>query len=235
MFKKIKNWFEMYPPPYADIKGWNDFDKECKKKYPIRYWLNEILIPNTVWPIERRYKSVKDWFRYRLFERLHMINTKLEPGYYDTDRRILYGMFSLLVDFVEIEKAWMQYISNKKYKKPWYHMKRFRDKEMGLTYLEWEITHPEVPDHQSKEAKEIRELYLWWTKDRPNRIDPDDYYYKYIEENPEEDPFYKIINYEMSQEKSKIFEKINKLEQEYYNEDTFMLKRLISIRESLWT
>lgn len=233
--KKINQWLAMDPPSCADSKGWRAFDKHCKENFPIRYWLNETLIPNT-WDVVINFlKELRNQIRYRLTEKLHIIDTKLPAGYYDVDSRILHGMFSLLVDFVEIELAWMQKISMKDYKKPWYHFKRFRNKEFGLEYLNWEIGLGEESQHQSDSAKEIKELYFWWMTTRPNRKDPYD-----LMDIPEfqtkEHKLYEWLDNDLYYPKRKeVYEQINIIETQYIDEDTEMLIRLIKVRESLWT
>jgi len=175
IFKKIKDWFDMYPPEFADLDEWNEIDKKNKIKYPIRYWIEDTLIPNTWWPISRTYGSIVSYIRFGYFEKLYLINTKLSKDYHDADRRLLHGMFSLLVDFVEIEKAWMQAILYEDYKRPWWKLNsRFRSREMGLEYLDWEITliNDEHDNLQGENAKIIKELYLWWVDIRSARIDP---------------------------------------------------------------
>ena len=233
--KNINQWFTMYPPSCTDSKGWRSFDEQCKENFPIRYWLNETLIPNT-WDVVIRFlKEIRNQIRYRFFEKLHIISTKLPYGYHDTDYRMLYGMFSLLVDFVEIELAWMQLISSKDYKRPWYHVKRFRNKEFGIEYLNWEIELRDENKSQSESAEEIKKLYFWWMTIRPNRPDPYD-----LMDIPEfqskGNKLYDWLdNDSNSIRKKEIFEQITILENQYNDEDTEMLTRLIKLRGSLWT
>lgn len=52
----------------------------------------------------RLFRGVINWFRYRTTRRYFLVNTGLEPNYYDVDTRMLHACFSLLVDFVEKEK-----------------------------------------------------------------------------------------------------------------------------------
>lgn len=224
----------MYPPSCGSGEEWAIIDKINKLKYPKRYWLNEVLIPNVWWPIPRFFKNIRDQIRWRFFEKFHIIDTKLKPEYYDCDHRMLHGMFALLVDFVEIEKAWMQAVFSESYKKPWYPFARFRDRERGIKYLEWEMTLTEKDEspEQAKNAKIIKELYLWWVDVRPVRLDP----YELMTEDifpPDRNLFDRIGK--TTDEQHKIFERINELEKENDDEDTEMLVKLIKLRGSLWT
>lgn len=236
IIKKFKNWFDMYPPPYAEMEEWDNIDKNNHSKYPIRYWLNETLIPNVWWPIERNYNNIVSYIRFGFFEKMHFINTGLKPDYYDADTRLLHGMFSLLKDFVEVEKAWMEAVFNKDYKRPFWKLNnRFRNREFGIEYLNWEISlgdeHEEANKSQAGAAQIIKDLYLWWVDERPNRMDPYDLL-------PKEPVFNKelIRNIDkISPERKKIYKEIHKLEEQYYKEDTEMLIKLIKIRRNLWT
>ena len=125
-------------------------------------------------------EKLLDYIRFRTYDRYDRIKlNSLEPSYYDVDTRLLHGMFNLLVDFVEIEKANMEIIFGEDdlYSRPTFHKwysriyrrikKLFstqRFPEKGLAYLDWEInnTDKDFPESQREYAKEEKELYLWW-------------------------------------------------------------------------
>ena len=69
----------------------------------------------------------------------------------------------------------------------------------------------------SDSDQDLKELYEWWTKTRPNRSDPID---SITKETHGEDYFMLWID---------------EIEQEYYKEDTEKLKQLMGCRERLWT
>jgi len=226
LLKKINHWFEMHPPEMAGLEEWDEIDKKNKIKYPIRHFLNDVLIPGIWWPIERFYGEIVSYIRFGFFEKLHLIDTKLPHNYQEVDTRLLHGMFSLLVDFVEVEKAWMETIFNKNYKRPWWKLNsRFRERELGIKYLDWEITliNNEHDNIQGENAKIIKDLYLWWVDERSKRKDP------YV--------LMDLDNWDniSKEEKSSICKQISKIEQDEYDEDTEMLKKLIEVRGSLWT
>ena len=235
IIKKIKDYIEMYPPDAAGLEEWDKIGEENKVKYPIRYWIAETLIPNTWWPVSRTYDSIISYIRFGFFEKLHLIDTKLKPDYYDCDTRLLHGMFALLVDFVEIEKAWMEAIFNENYKRPFWKLdSRFREREMGLKYLDWEITliNSEHDNLQGENAKIIKELYLWWVDIRPARMDPYD-----LMPDPELDEDGKEIWFPKKPDpkRTEMFKKIDYLERDYFLEDTQMMEKLVGVRGSLWT
>jgi hypothetical protein len=98
-----------------------------------------------------------------------------------------------------------------------------------------------VPTGQALAAKEIKELYLWWTTVYPNRPDPYDAsgWTAACEASRianggklnwgvEKDPALKKAQ-------NKAHKLLQKIEADYEKEDEAMLIRLIKIRQSLWT
>jgi len=91
---------------------------------------------------------------------------------------------------------------------------------------------------QAEAAKEMKDIYLWIKDVRPNRPDPhvvsglEEYYKdKEISEiflNPHADPVVKA-------RVMKMYEEERKIEQQYDDEDTEMLIRIIKQRSSMWT
>ena len=145
-------------------------------QWKIRHWVSEL-----IWAI-----------RYRTIDKYHVIKIhSLKPDYYDTDTRLLHGMFDLLVDFIEGEKAHMELVFGEK--KTWKEKFYFkflpscltpRSRERGLRYLDWEISLKDTPTQfpeeipiyksQSEIAQTIKDLYIWWKDVRPLRKDPSD-------------------------------------------------------------
>lgn len=253
----LANWIRGTKKPFSETsKGWLTWRREAKDAHPVRYWLAETALD-----------SIQDFFRYpshifnngryyiknRFFDKIHYLPTRLEPGrYYDLDQRFLHGCFETLIDFVEVEKAWMKYIcdddSKVKYDTPWRvsqwwtRLWSWRCPQAGLDYLDWEITlgDPTLPEDQRCESQaqaalETKELYNWWKNVRPSRRDP--YDESGWTEASKADP----INFDdfefgkTTPEKKLALEKMRQLELKYEREDEEMLIRLIKIRRSLWT
>ena len=101
------------------------------------------------------------WLRWRTCDKYHVVNTGLEPGYYDKDFQMQCAMMSLLEDYVEKE---LPAISCDKYNTP---------QEAGIAHLDWEIGLQDSPS-QAEAAKEVKQIYLWW-KEHKERIYEDDY------------------------------------------------------------
>lgn len=247
-------------PGAATSEGWGKWKNENVGK--IGYWIAEEglnYIQDTVMFVPDVYENCRVYIVNRYIDKPHYIDTKLEKGkWHEFDTRLLHGLFEMLVNFVEVEKAHWQHIgfhleddeNKKKHKTP--------SREDGLAYLDWEIglvyeedqgVDSELigqPTHQAIAAKEIKELYLWWKDIRPNRPDPYDEsgwsehckqerldgrgLFEYTEDKRTEEEIE-----EDKKRRSEIFDLLRKIEEDQEQEDTDMLIRLIKIRKKCWT
>ncbi len=213
------------------------------------YWVTEVLlnrIQNTLLFIPDVYRNISLYIHNRYIDKTHYINTKLEKGkYYEFDTRLLHGLFEMLVDFVEVEKASRQsaseHINNEGiiYNKKDYPIS---SREAGLKYLDWEIGLGEASQSQAEVAKEIKELYLWWKDIRTNRVDPMEESGWTAHCDSERLAGRELFGCSIKKRTEKdeirvqnIFELMHKLEDTQNQEDTDMLIRLIKIRKSCWT
>lgn len=249
--------------PYAaDSKGWKEWEASAKAKHPIRYWLVEEAFDAVqkfiYWPVEKLY-NVKYYVVNRWIDQSHALVAHpkhIKPGQYsDFDTRILVCLFDELVDFVEIEKAYSNYRWHEEKLKTlkWWQGGRWRTRtwrsaEAGLAHLEWESTLTDEewikdksqakPTLQAVVAKEIIDLYKWWTEVYPNRPEPmdasgwsaycddkTDRGIDFFDHDPEADKW----------DTGAMHSKMREMEKAYEAEDTEMLIRLIKIRGSLWT
>ncbi len=196
---KFADWLRGTSKPSARReKDWDTWKKSAQKK-SFRYWLAEEgldRLQNLLnWP-KNRLNDVRHYCNNRWIYKTHSLNSRLKPGqWYDFDTRMFHAAFDSLVNFVEIEQAWLNVICSdkayKKYRKRWYYFFLFthqwRSPEAGLDYLKWaaNLRHDEEwldkndpefgkPTQQSIAAKETLELYTWWKEIRPKRPDPID-------------------------------------------------------------
>lgn len=148
------------------------------------------------------------WVRWRTTDRFHVLNLKGEdgqkPGYMDADRVLLLANFKVLRDFVEKE-----------------------DPQVGLRTIEdyrYPAMTPEeeavLETHQLAPAREIRALYDWWTKERPQA-------HKDLAEFIE-------VNLVPQAKRGAANEWVAR-ETALYEKDTEMIVRLAKIRDWLWT
>jgi hypothetical protein len=237
-------------PEAATGEEWDEWNKETQLNHPYVYWFNEELL-DTIQDVYLFPKDIYDtfhtWITYSYIKHTPIINTHLKRGdFCAADELILHGMFSILVDFVECEKASMQLWCNKDEPRPWWmkssltRWAKFRNPELGLKYLDWESKLGVESPWQAKKAQDIIRLYNWWKNIRPNRVDSYDesgltaYYAdkeatmipisSHFSSKPEEKDVWEALS-----------DRENEISQRYEDEDTKMLMKLIEIRRGLWT
>lgn len=201
-----KRFADNTKPNAATMSEWREWKKDFRTAHPFIYWFTEDFL-NDVQDVVNYPRDKLIDFRYwgynRFVSKPHFMDTKLKRGqYHEVDTRILHGLFETLVDFVEIEKAWMNVVfseeEREKYGLPWWkrvpqflRWKQWRCPEAGIDHLKWEMSlvnecewmtdderanAPECgqPTSQAIAAREVFELYHWWKNVRPNRPDPYD-------------------------------------------------------------
>jgi hypothetical protein len=249
--------------------GWAEWEDEAKRYHPVRYWLAEeglgYVQDFVTWPVRKLY-DIKYYINNRWVSRTHSLTAHprdIKPGQWqDVGNRFLPCLFNELVDFVEIESAWSHIAwgdkeARAKYDPPfwasgWFRWRVWRCPQAGLDHLDWAMTltnndwcepdHPEYgkPTGQAIRAKEIKELYTWWTVTRPARPDAYDAsgWTDYCEQA-------RILNGgrlfgskktpELEKLSNKSHKLLQKIEAAYEKEDEAMMIRLIKARDSLWT
>jgi len=249
---------------------WDDWTTAAQMKHNFRYWLAEeglsYLQDFVTWP-NRKLNDIRYYINNRWVSHSHALTAHardIQPGSWcDVGNRFLPCLFNELVDFVEIEQAWHHCIwsdeAKTKFNVPWYRsgwlrLRTWRNAEAGMEYLRWAETltnaefldddkkHLAEPTYQAKAAKEIIELYTWWTVTYRARPDPydasgwtaycDAMRVKYpgglLSSLNSKDP-------EDQKASDKAHKLLTKIEKAYTKEDEAMMIRLIKIRESLWT
>jgi hypothetical protein len=251
---------------------WHEWEDRAKAAHPFRWWIAEegldyaqkffCFIPDKLNDI--RYYINNRWVSHS--HRLTAHPRDIRPGSWsDVGSRFLPCLFNELVDFVEIEQAWHHCMwsdeAKTKFDVPWWRsgwlrLRTWRCPEAGMEYLKWasELTWGDdeyldkdderygKPTSQAVAAKEIIELYTWWTETYRNRPDPYEAsgWTAYCEaaraanggklswSGSKDTPELKKMN-------NKSHKLLRKIEADYEKEDEAMMIRLIKIRESLWT
>jgi hypothetical protein len=248
---------------------WDEWRTTAQMRHNFRYWVAEEAldaVQNFVnYPMDKL-NDIRYYINNRWISKSHALTADprdIRPGNWcDVGNRFLPCLFKELVDFVEIEQAWHYCMWNdeerKKFNVPWWRsgwlrLRTWRSPEAGLAYLNWAstLTNEEfldddkkseaVPTYQATAAKEIIELYTWWTTTYRNRPDPYDAsgWTAACEAS-------RIANggrLSFSSEKDPVLRKasdkahklLQKIEKAYEAEDEEMMIRLIKIRQSLWT
>ena len=115
---------------------------------------------------------------------------------------------------------------------------------MTLTHSDYlEPTDPNYgkPTPQALRAKELKELYVWWTETYRNRPDPYDAsgWTEYCEAsrlaNGGKLNFSGDKSPELKKMSNKSHKLLQKIEAAYEKEDEQMMIRLIKVRDALWT
>ena len=258
-FETIKAQLDLQKPDALPWGEWETWHASTKSSRPFVYFLMETLPTKSqdVWRFfTKPFTDLRYAIRVRIFDKYHIIKTGLPPGYIDGDTRIMHGLFNLLIDFVEVERALMYVIfsaeAQQRHKHPWWSVgrtrfKAFRDPAAGLAHLKWEMTldSPSLPAHeqspsQAASAREIWEMYHWWKFARPARPDPNDAsgWSEHCDllrarghnlfNTSDETP-------EERRRSRECLDRSREIQEIYDAEDDQMLIRLIKIRKSLWT
>ncbi len=222
------------------------------------------------WPVRKIY-DVKYYINNRWVSRTHSLTahkSDIKPGNWcDVGNRFLPCLFNELVDFVEIELAWWHLAwagkeERAKYNMPWwavgwFRIRTWRCPQAGLDNLAWQMNIRadtsyglkegdkgwNEPTRQAINAKEIFDLYTWWTTVYRNRPDPHDasgwsaYCDKKREVQGGNISLFsdKGVSKELKKEGERALKLTQKIEDQYRKEDEAMMIRLIKIRDSLWT
>lgn len=140
----------------------------------------------------------------------------------------------------------------------WWRWRTWRCPEAGLADLEWRRNHRWTENEVGADSEavgqltphaaayqEIYELYKWWTEVYHNRPDPHDAsgWTAWCERKRTSytgDSAIALFDFENESESEretsrKILDNCRELEEQFENEDTEMLTRLIRIRHHLWT
>jgi hypothetical protein len=248
---------------------WHNWENEAKGYHPVRYWIAEEAldaIQNFIWwPVDQLY-ALKYYINNRFVTRTHSLTAHprdIRPGdWCDVGNRFLPCLFNELVDFVEIESAWSHIAwgskeDRAKYNPPfwasgWFRWRVWRCPQAGIDHLDWAMTLTNTdwcePDHkdygkptgQALRAKEIKELYTWWTTVYPNRPDPHDIsgWSEYCEKKRDLNDgrlFGSKETPEIKKLGNQALKLSTKIEKQYADEDEAMMIRLIKARDSLWT
>jgi len=258
-------------PRAETMEGWDNWHTTAKMRYNFRYWLAEEgldYIQNAIYYIPDRIYAVKYYINNRWVSHTHALtahSSLISKGQWcDVGHRFLPCLFSELVEFVEVELAWWHLVwedkeKRKKYNAPWWrfgwwNMRLWRCPQAGLDNLAWQAslirdeqyTNKDDPNfgqptEQAITAKEILDLYTWWTEVYLKRPDPYEAsgWSAYCAASREANGGSLSWGADKSPELKKMSDKAHKLlrkiEAAYEKEDEAMMIRLIKVRHSLWT
>lgn len=268
---KFADWLRgTAKPTAATSEEWDEWNTHAQVKHNFRYWLAEEglnTLQRIVCYIPDQIYHLKYYVNNRYVTRTHSLTAHakdIRPGNWcDVGHRFLPCLFNELVDFVEVETAWCHIVwgsleDRAKYNPPfwatgWFRWRTWRSPQAGLDYLDWamSLTDEEWLDEgkkgeavltsQALAAKEMKELYVWWTTVYPNRPDPhdasgwSDYWEARRSANDGELNWSSDKSPELKEMCVKAHKLLQKIEADYEKENEEMMIRLIKIRSSLWT
>ena len=203
-----------------------------------------------------KFHNIKAYIHNRWVAKTHCLTASrsdIKKGSWcDVGDRFLPCLFNELVDFVEVEKASHQAWSSDKHKYGYSNWKAFlgawRSPQAGIDYLLWEssLTDDELTgsgnsalSKQALLAKEVLDLYVWWTikyRARPDSAVASGWS-KFCRDYPlssrtlldwNDDPV-------TAKKSVDIINAMDAIDKKYADEDEEMMIRLIKIRGSLWT
>jgi hypothetical protein len=220
--------------PYA-LSGcdWMEYESWLKENHPFVWWFEHKFmdkVQDLFCYAPKHLSAIKYYLKNRFIRETHNLQTNLKKGeYHEIDNRIIHGLFNTLVIFVEVEVANF----HKKLNRDKKEYAGFNNVDHAMAYFKFQIEQSEVVESHKNEHQEIIDLYEWWTKTRPSRVDP-------FEAFPTDKDYLpgwcdKDISDEEKEENYKRYESIAALEKEYQQEDEDMMIRLIKVRQWMWT
>jgi hypothetical protein len=248
---------QLFPdmPDAATMEEWIEWNTNAKQ-HKLKWFIADTVPTWFAVTFQYRYENTISKLKSKYIRKHNLIKIKSlkDDEWYDTDTRIMHATFQLLVDFVELEKSHMQIMLCEDIAPKYMRKANYRSAEMGIKYLDWEISlKKEGGLNQSKNAKTIKELFLWWKYDRPSRIEPMDVkgsmgmstntFYDDIDDDDKNDndrvsSMFARIDRRKDKE-PELYKSVNKAcddaEKKYEKEDEQMLIKLVKIRKSLWT
>lgn len=193
---------------------WEDYYKEVKKKFPIKYFFSKELpdfVRFNIWfPIKKPLEIIRYWLvsHFIISRRYHMLDLRQPKGYRygwrDVPEKMLYAMFNLLGEYLK--------------ENPY---------DLTKDYSREQINADVGMKSQQDSLEEARALYQWWN----------------VERILEEEINYKLLHiwhelYTSKKSKTKAYKArkiLKKSEKEFEDKTDKMIARLMKIRRNLWT
>jgi hypothetical protein len=269
VFRWLRKKLAVHKPTALGFGQWDKWEEDLKKNKPVAYFLTETLPDWLEKPAEWTIDPLSEacyYLRQRFIHRGHLIKTGLAPGrYHEFQSKILHGIFTELVDFVEVEVAWRHATWNSdeqnKHTAPFWRKHWilrwgiWRSAEAGLAGLRWETTldnadldASERSEQQAMTARELMLLYTWWTKIRKDRDEMLAWevsgYNSFNEtlklkygKDWEDNLFSRrsVLTSAETAERDRRYDLINQIEEQWHVDDEEMINRVVAIRRNLWT
>lgn len=227
-------------PAAAEWKEWDNIHAAQKKNHPIAFFLfNDVYYYLS--HKKRRLSDAVWWVKYRTMKKhkYHLIDTKLDPGYHDTDHVIFHGCFSAFEDFIEKDIG----IKGVKWQRDYY--KKMLDEK---NWEEWERKHSatDKKKHMQRNKErctqytEMLRLYDWWKSGRKkDHAKTDQMWDKYNalkkkrKKDYSSDDLIDVFS-ENKADESRMIREISEYENSLTQKDNDNLVSLVKLRGLLW-
>jgi hypothetical protein len=190
----------------SDAYCWEDWHRDMKAKYPVRYFISRT-IPRVLRRLYARRPRIFYWIRAHTYNRYHILDMRNDAwpykwGWCDRSELMLFACFNLLKAFVEEEAP---------------NIGHAKTPEEFWPDHDWQPGEKETIAAHVETEREIRRLYTWWTIGRRNDHDS----WEADSNRPgltDED-----------------YRRLNQEHEFIMARDEEMLQRLMKVRGSLWT
>lgn len=258
---RLADWVRGTTKPVSlTSEEWHRWNNRAKRLYPLRYWIAETLFDRVQdvvnWPNDCIW-AIRTYIVNRFVSKTHYLRTRLKPGeWHELEERMLHGLFNELKDFVETETAAFAVgpLSPIELSEPlpWFtkfkkYFRKHHSAADGIAYFRNQMESDWAPQTTldptamtpSQVAREVLELYFWWTN-RGMRPDPYEAsgWNRYVEWRW---PNSKDINFDDDGRTyphgspTDLLDALRNIERKYEDEDTEMMIRLVRLRKYLWT
>ncbi len=216
-------WFDFGSSSNAGIFGQSAL---CGPRGKKEWWRVYIIRP--LWNVGHSAHRLKWYLQHRFNPKhqYHLIDTGLEPGYYDVDYLMLHGCFSLLCRYVEDEQGGVEKLTK------W--------SENLMTAPDKNA--PEgLHESQGENESEAVKLYLWWKRTKPadqaeyDRMVHHLYSDKWVTYTNDDGHRVFGPRRKWTDEDIAMRSSMHALDDKMKRDEQEMLKRLIDIRGGLWT
>jgi len=202
-----------------NVFSWEDYDKEIKQKYPVKYFIHNVALVfihrNIFFHIRNAYTYIScHIFTNRRHHYLDLRQPKTEScddykyGYLDSDTKMLFALFNILELFVK--------------------------NELPILYLPTEEECSAKQDFGQSNAQqrhlhlEIQALHTWWTSER-----------KLDDMNRQRllNTWHDLLSDKSHSEKQikKAWSDLNAADKAFQIKEDKMIARLLKIRKGMWT
>lgn len=220
---------------------WREWTAAAKLAHPVRFWLSDTaldVVQDTLRYPSKKVNDIRWYIHNRYVIKSHQMTapvSQIKPGeWQEFGDRMLPCLFGELINFVDHQLS---------YKEKGFTILGITAlaEQCQLTYdKHWcEPTDEEWGKYtpQAIGAQEILALYTWWNEVYLHRIDPNELsgWNKLCDRLDAKEDFWTTTPVYTPEESAAAFKLLDEIEQQYKEEDTQMMIRLIQVRGSLWT